>query len=197
MDYEKIEIMNIPIHSLRGQFHKNYHLFVSKEFREEIKNWKPNTSIRTPYFIWHYWLDDFYTYVIQISILGVESYIRGAVHFELGKRKRIKENYSYIVDPYSIPGEGGTVAKYYKLLPSLIGEEFSLERNQSLWTETKMFYKKIRNPLFHGNKFGHISYDTFIDLLNYIVDLYEWIDSWHNPEELSKGTKYFTKFIRT
>lgn len=194
MDYNKIELMNIPIHSLRNQFHKYYHYFISDEFENVVKSWKPNDSIFTPYLIWHYWIEDLYTYIVQTSILGVESYVKGAVHFELGKRNKIKENYKYFPNPYSIPGERGTVNKYYKLLPSLIGEEFSLEKNENLWKETKIFYEKIRNPLFHGNKFGRISYDSFIEILVFIVSLYEWIDSWHNPEELWKGTSYFTKF---
>lgn len=157
-------------------------------------NWKPNNPIFTPYLIWNYWIEDFYTYMIQTSILGVESYVKGAVHLELGKRNKIKENYKYFRNPYNIPGSGGTVNKYFNLLPSLIGEEFSLERNEILWNETRMFYNKIRNPIFHGNKFGSISYESFIEILCFIVSLYEWIDSWHNPEELIKGTGYFTKF---
>lgn len=197
MDFKKIELMNIPTHSLRAQFHRNYHFFISDDFKKELENWEPNKPIKTPYLSWYYFIDDLYTYIIQNSILGVESYIKGAVHFELGKRKKIKENYKYIANPYKIPIGKGTVEKYYKVLPSLIGKEFSLINNKILWEETKTFYKKIRNPLFHGNKFSHISYESFIEILNYIVDLYEWIDSWHNPEELSKEAKHFTKFNRT
>lgn len=193
MDFNDIKVMNIPTHNLRLQFLNNYRLLTSKEYDLLLSNWKPKQSIKTNYLTWYYWLDDFYTFIIQNSILGLESYIKGAAHFELGKRGKIIENIRFVKNPFLLKGENGTAAKYYKLLPSLVDMKFSLVNNYELWERTKIFYDKVRNPLFHGDKFDNLQYNSFKYLLEFLVEMYGWIDSWHNPEEIIKGSSYLTK----
>jgi hypothetical protein len=197
-NFKGIKICNVPTHNVRAQFFNHYHIVKSDEFRNEIKNWEPEKPIETPYISWYYWPDQFFTFLTQLSVIGLEAYANSAVHYELGMAGRMQENIQYIRNPFSIPGESGTAAKYYKLMPALFSNEISLpECNPQLWEDVKIFYKEIRNPLFHGAQLDTSNVDDLIKIFELIADIYQWIDSWHEPEKIIQGSSWFTNFDRT
>ena len=196
--FKSIKLSNIPSYNLREQFYNHYHLVKSDEFANEIVNWKTGRSLETNEFSWHSWPDQFFTLLTQMSLIGLESYVCTAVHFELGAIGRLDENIRFIKDPFSIPGDKGTAAKYYKLMPALYSKKITLPQcNPELWEELKTFYRDIRNPLFHGKQLDTSNPDDLILVFELLADVYEWIDSWHNPDQIISGSNWFTKLTRT
>jgi hypothetical protein len=197
-EFEGIKISNIPLGNLREQFYNHYHLVKSKEFESAVTNWGPGTSIDTQYLSWHYWPDQFFTYLTQTSILGVEAYVVGATYFALGNLGKLKENIEYLRDPFSIPGGGGTALKYYKALPGLVTDEIALPNvNSILWENVRRFYREIRNPLFHGNQLDTNNPADLTKIFELLADIYGWIDTWHDPNNIIEGSGWYTKLRRT
>jgi hypothetical protein len=121
--------------------------------------------------------------------MGLESYVIGATYFELGARGTLKDNLPYLRDPFSIPGDKGTAAKYYKLLPALAEESFSLPNSdEALWGEVKCFYKELRNPLFHGSQLDTQKQEDLVAVFELLASVYGWIDSWHDPNTIIPGS---------
>ena len=197
-EFKNIKISNVPTQNLREQFYNHYHMVKSDDFINEIKNWKSGEPIRTVYISWYYWPDQFFTFLTQLSIIGLESYVSSAVYHELGMDGRIVENMKYIKNPFSIPGEKGTANKYYKLMPALYSECITLPNcNPELWEELKVFYRSIRNPLFHGKQLDTSDPKDLINIFEFLADVYEWIDGWHNPDNIIPGSSWVTKLNRT
>jgi hypothetical protein len=197
-ELKNIKLSNIPSHNLREQFYNHYHLVKSDEFIDEIKNWQAGKAIKTIYISWYEWPDQFFTFLTQLSVIGLESYVSTAVYFELGRDGRLSENIKYIKDPFSIPGEKGTAAKLYKLMPALYSENITLPNyNPRLWEELKIFYKFIRNPLFHGKQLDTSNPEDLIEIFEFLADIYVWIDSWHSPDSIIPGSNWVTKLNRT
>ena len=195
--YKGISVSNIPTHNLREQFFNHYHMVKSQEFQEAISNWEPGKHIVTPYVAWFYWPDQFMTFLTQLSIVGLESYICAAAFHELGMRGRLKENIEYIRNPFSIPGEKGTASKYYNLMPTLIDESIPLSTyDSSLWGEVKAFYKEVRNPLFHGKQLERPTTRDLITIFELLASIYAWIDGWHDPNQIIPGSGWFTNLHR-
>ena len=176
-----LTLNNIPHINLRNEFARYYSAlkdddFVS-QFEGEIKH------IRTPYMVWYGMPDDLITLILQRVIMGLESYLPGAVYFELGYRGRLKENIKLIENPYKLGGNG-TVDNYYHRLPKLVEEKFSLKiANAHLWSQTRAFYTEVRNPIFHGNHITNRNAKVLRQVFNYLEQIYIWIDSWHNYEQ--------------
>jgi hypothetical protein len=164
-----------------------------------LKQWKPGDIIETEYITWHYWLDQFYTFIAQNIIVGVESYLPAAVQFELGARGQLNEEImSYIRDPFRIKKKGGTAKKYYVLLPEYLSPDITLDKyNPKLWNEVCLFYRTLRNPIFHGMQFDTQDSKYIIFVLELVADIYGWIDSWHNPDSMVPGNSWFTELDRT
>lgn len=194
---QNIKLSNIPSHNLRVRFYNHYHMVKSNDFAEGVRNWKSGRSIETDSLSWHSWPDELFTFLTQTSLIGLESYVSTAVYFELGAQQRLAENIDFIKDPFSIPGEKGTAAKYYRLMPGLYSESITLPNcNPELWLELKKFYKDIRNPLFHGKQLDTSDPDDLVKIFELLADVYEWIDGWHNPDALIPGSGWFTRLTR-
>ncbi len=197
-EFKGIKLSNIPLGNLREQFYNHYHLVKSKEFAEGITKWKSGTPINTPYLSWHYWPDQFFTYLSQMSIVGVEAYVVGAVYFTLGTMGKLKENINFLRDPFSIPGDRGTASKYYRLLPALAADEIALPNmNPNLWEDVRLFYREIRNPLFHGNQLDTSKPADLVAIFELLADIYGWVDTWHDPHKVIPGSGWYTKLQRT
>ncbi len=163
-----------------------------------MNKWRPGNGIKMPYMVWYSSPEELFTYLSQTSIIGVECYVTGAVYLALGRLGRLKKNIQYVKNPFSIPGKGGTAVKYYRLLPGLASEDITLPKaNPKLWADVRIFYSEFRNPLFHGVQFSSKDPKNIISVFEILADIYEWIDSWYNPDLIIKGSTWFTKFDRT
>jgi len=172
-----IVLNNIPHVNLRNEFARYYNVLNEKSFIDQFGGEiKP---IKTPYMIWYGMPNDLITLILQKVILGLESYLPGAVFFELGKVGRLKENIEKVRNPFCLKGRG-TVENYYHLLPCLVREEISLKNTDiSLFNKTKIFYKEIRNPIFHGCQIEDQNVLGLKKIFEYLAQIYGWIDSWH------------------
>jgi len=181
-----IKLNNIPLINLRSEFMSYYKLLSDPRFVEQFQ--KRPQPIRTPYFIWLDCPENLLTHFLQKAILGVESYLPGAVYYELGIIGSLKENIEYVRNPFAIRGARGTANLYYNALPSLVDKAFSLKRcDEDLWAHIDAFYKEIRNPIFHGMQLEIVQINETLELFKLIAKIYVWIDSWHSPEKVLPG----------
>lgn len=197
-----VPLCRFPLINLRTQFFRHYHLFKDKKFLESLRLSEPGTPIETPYITWYYWTDQFYTFIVQHAVIGVEAYLTGAVFHELGKRGELSpERLQWIRNPFKMKGarksKEGTATKYYALLPSLVSPEIALDKvNPALWEKVSLFYQELRNPLFHGWQIDSNDPVHVVKIFELLADVYGWIDSWHNPDDIIPGISGFTKLNR-
>lgn len=196
--FNSIKLVNV--HNHRSQFFNHYHMVKSESFARQIKDFREDRPIETPYLAWYYWPSELFTFLTQLSIIGQEAYVTSAVYEELGQRGTLSENVKYLRNPRSIPGARGmgTAGVNLNLLPALVSEEFSLKNvNIDCWNEAEIFHKEIRNPLFHGMQLDTQNVNELIVIFELIADVYEWVDSWHDPNDVIPGNDWFTKLDRT
>ena len=122
------------------------------------------------------------TLLLQRAILGIESYLPGAVYFQLGIRGKLDQTtVGRLRNPASLAGRK-MVEKYYRGLPALVDPGWSLqELNRPLWKATVRFYEEVRNPLMHGYEVDPKAVDGVYQAFEHLAQLYKWIDGWHNP----------------
>jgi len=132
--------------------------------------------------------DDFLTLILQRAILGIEAYLSGAVYVECGYRGTITQELgAKIHNPFRLKGRK-TVDNFYDKLPGLFDATASLKvANQKLWARNVDFYKYVRNPLFHGKQISNSSVPGIREAFDHLAQLYEWIDTWHSPENIMRG----------
>ena len=132
--------------------------------------------------------DTLLTILLQRAIAGIESYIPGAIMIEAGRRCCLEKGDSeFLKNPYKLGGRG-TVENYYHRLPSQLCKEFSLKLfDNALWHRNLEFYREIRNPIFHGKEIESKRVDGIFHSYIHIQDLYNWIDSWHDPNNIMSG----------
>lgn len=181
-----LELSNIPLINLRNEFNIFYIELCNKDFRSQFSGLvKP---IESRYLTWYGMPSDFLTLVLQRGILGVESYLSASVLAEAALRGILrKENASIFKNPFRLGGRS-TADNYYNRLPAVVDRKISLKIcNPGLWKTTIRFYSEIRNPLFHGNEIDRNNVEGVLCAYQFLADIYDWIDSWHPPENLIKG----------
>jgi len=178
---------NIPLINLRSEFNLYSSLFSKKEFRDQFKSTSYKV-ISLPNMDWGGSHNTLLTMLLQRAILGVESYIPGAIMIEAGRRGCLeKRDFEFLRNPYRLGGRG-TVENYYHRLPSELCKDFSLKVfNETLWRKNTEFYREVRNPLFHGKEIEGKCVDGVYQSYIHIQDLYNWIDSWHDPNNIIPG----------
>ena len=187
-----IKLNNIPIINLRNEFNTYYNQFTDEVFRSQFSNCRK--PIDTPYLTWHGIPETLLTIILQRSVLGIESYVVGAVYNVLGSLGQLNQNnIKYLRNPFSLKGSG-TADNFYNRLPSLASEKHRLKLYRSdLWNRTKKFYSEVRNPIFHGYELKTETIDCFPDIYRFLDNIYEWIDSWFNIEKLLPGAGVLAK----
>lgn len=181
-----LKLENIPLINLRNEFNNYHQLLQDKKFRAQFDG--PVRPIKTPYLRWYKMPNDLLTLILQRAILGVEAYIPGAVLIEMGHRGLLNRNkLIFIRNPFKLGGRS-TVDNYYHLLPGMLDEKCSLKvTNNSLWDQTKKFYTKIRNPIFHGYQVSNNDIDSVLRVFQHLAAIYDWIDVWHSPNNIIPG----------
>jgi len=177
-----VDLGNIPLIGLRFEYNAYFKLLQNGEFCQQFQGKvKP---IKTPYLVWLGMQDDFLTLIMQRAILGIESYLAGAVFIETGLLGTLGKD---SIDKAKNKCRS-MVENYYHELPSLVNNEASLKAfDNKLWSKNKHFYSEIRNPIFHGMQLSNVKIEKFIKLYAHIRDLYVWIDTWHDPENVVNG----------
>jgi len=179
---------NIPIINLRNEFARYYNALKDDRFLSQFGGGL-DRPIKTPYMIWYGMDDDLITIILQRAILGIESYLSGAVYFELGMKSQLKNNIHLLKNPFDLGGRG-TVENFYHRLPALVDEKNSLKSfSQDLFQKTVLFYKEVRNPVFHGHNISGGNIRGLRRVFDFLAEVYAWIDSWHNLSEIFSPKK--------
>jgi len=185
-----VVLNNIPLINLRNEFARYYTAFKDKGFLSQFGN-KWSQPIKTPYMLWYGMDDDLISIILQRVIVGIESYLPVAAYLGLILEGGTKDKIQKIRNPFDLGGRG-TVDNFYNRLPALIKKEYSLkESNLNLFNKTKVFYKEIRNPIFHGYNLSVTNVRDLGELFKHLAEIYSWIDSWFNLNEVfpsKKGT---------
>ncbi|MES9903812.1 MAG: hypothetical protein ABW168_14195 [Sedimenticola sp.] len=191
MTMEMPKLGNIPLYNLLDEFIIFEGLLISEDFKAQFKKGKP-MPINTPLLIWLGMQNDLLTLILQRTILGLESYVIGAVWTELGMAGKLtKENNKLVRNPFLIKRGAGTADSYYNQLPSLLPEAVSLKSSdEELWDEVSHFYKHVRNPLFHGQQLETDNPNDLIPMVEMVRNIYSWIDSWHQLEVKELKRRY-------
>jgi hypothetical protein len=173
-----VTFANLPIVNIRQEFEQHLALLQDSQFRGSLL--RMQGPIELPNLIWRGLPHDALTYLLQRAILGVESCVGAAVDYEIHTRQMMTPVISsYLSDPNSAPGPRGMAETLYNNLPSLVDPGHALKCvDESLWAGTKLFYKEVRNPLFHGYQLYHPSADDVLPLFELLADVYVWMDSW-------------------
>lgn len=167
--------------NLRAEFEEYLRLFKSEDFRQQLLNCS-NVPVSIPNITWRGLPNDLLTLMLQRSISGLESYLCAAVEYELQVRGKLTaELKERLENPFSFNSKAA-VALFEKM-PELIDPQLKLSRaNKGLYDAVESFYKKVRNPLFHGNqiKYSSENFDRVESAFQLIADVYDWIDSWYS-----------------
>ena len=176
-----LKLTNIPLLNLRMDFHNLFQTICSKKFYDQIND--NLTPIELPFMIWGGMPGHLMTFLLQQSLTGAESYICGAVFHECGIKGFLNEDtVKKIKNPFILGGRS-TANNYYNKLPSLVDPTLKLKKqNVILWDQVTLFYKKIRNPIFHGKEIQNHNIEGVYKSFVLIAEIYEWIDSWHSIE---------------
>lgn len=168
---------NVPIFNLRQEFTYYRNLFADPEFRSHLL--QQHGSVYSEYAAYAT-KQSFLTNVIQRCVSGLEAYIRFAAIHQAGWERRLsKEFFQKTKNPFTL-GARSIVANYYDRLPALVQPAYSLRiANPELYKLATRFYSEVRNPLFHGNEVHNDDEGQATSrVLNFIAQLYDWIDSW-------------------
>lgn len=178
-------LSNIPIVNLRQEFSYYQRSFADPSFRARLP--EERGSVFTDYAAFPT-KQALFTHVVQRAVLGVESYLPFAATTQAYCEGSLTEElFKKVRNPFALEGRG-TVAKYYDRLPSLVKPHYSLRlANPHLYQTTARFYRELRNPLFHGHEIQNDENGTAtLATLNFVGELYRWIDSWCPPSNIGK-----------
>ena len=181
-----LNFSNIPTMNLREEFNQTYTFVFSEKAEQALK--PPIEAIETPMFIWFGMPDDMFTLLLQRAILGVEAYLPFALKFKAAQIGcATEELFAKLNNPFSF-GDRKAVANIYHLMPAAVHSDLSLKRaDTALYERTKKFYSQVRNPLFHGCELQNTDVSTMRRVFDHVAKLYEWMDSWYDPELAVKG----------
>jgi hypothetical protein len=172
-----LAIANIPIINIQEEFRTHKALLADDEFRKKLLNMR--NPVETPYLIWKGLPKDLLTHFLQRAILGVEACVSAAAEWEATARGLFTVDLAQkMEDPFRLGGRG-TADALYNRLPTLLDQEYALERcDPRLWSTTKQFYREIRNPLFHGYQLYHPGAEQVSEAFALLDSIQAWIETW-------------------
>lgn len=176
----------IPILNLRLEVSNYLGLFSNTDFCKQFqKVKKQGEPISTVYEDWYGRDTVLISRILRTCIIDIESAVCSAVYLKasmLGQlTNRIKEVTN---NPFILPGKSGA-DRIYNGLPAQIDKKFSLNKmDLKLWKEVSEFYKKIRNPLFHGKEYDKIDICDVKKHLETIEKMFSWLDVWFDLDLL-------------
>lgn len=182
-----LRFTNIPLLNLREEFKATRDFIMSPDAEQCLKPGR--RQIAMPLFIWGGMPEDLMTLCLQRSILGVESYLRGAAfHTAAMLNVQDKNLLVKIRNPSRFEAKSFATNLYHRM-PAAIHEELSLKHfDQGLYERNSAFYATVRNPIFHGQLIQSPEIAGVRSAFMHVDDLYAWIDSWHDPKTLLPPT---------
>lgn len=174
---------NIPLWNLREEFDEMRAFVHSPEASQALRPGPHlKDGIHTTLMTWRGMTDDFMTLLLQRSILGVESYLPGALWYI---SNFIGVDTPELVAKLRVPSKFGAksiVSNTYHRMPAAVHEELSLKHlDQALYEVNIAFYSEIRNPIFHGKQLNAPPISGVRAAFDHIQRLFDWIDYWHEP----------------
>lgn len=175
---------NIPLINLREEFKATHEFVNSSDAEEYLKPGKQSSQIEIPLLTWVMAPEDFVTVMLQRSILGVEAYLPGALVWKSAALGKVSAELSAKLHKPTVFGSKLYAENVYHRMPAAVQEKLSLKHHdEALYVQTLAFYKKIRNPLFHGKQLSNPRIEALQATFTHIAKLYGWIDSWFDPRE--------------
>ncbi|HWQ94078.1 MAG TPA: hypothetical protein VN418_01045 [Gammaproteobacteria bacterium] len=177
---------NIPLINLRRDFNQTYSFVFHPDFARVFES--PIRPVELPLMVWKGMPDDLVTVLLQRAVLGVESYLPGALFHTAGHLGKVSsELFAKLRNPFSFGSKSAVVNIYHRMPAELHWELSLLHFDAELFEKTKLFYQHIRNPLFHGKQLSRPEVQSVRAAMDHLARLYEWIDHWFNPEHLIPG----------
>ena len=183
-------LRNPPLINVRTEFNTLLGLFRNLRFRDQFKGFQGKPiPIRTHYFTWHGRAGTLLSYLLRDSIVGLEASVSGAVQHLCGDSGPLTPAVRRaILDPFTLGTKGGTAGCVYNGLPSLVDRNFAMgNRAPELWSSVAAFYEIVRNPLFHSSELADDEVDRFLESLEVLWRIYEWLNGWYPIEKLMEG----------
>lgn len=177
-----IRLSGVPMLNLRLDFNDLLALFRSDRFRRQFLGHRGESiPIKTHYFTWHGRPEVLLTYLLRDAIVSIESAVGSAVFSEaLTRGVMTKDLLEATKNPFALPGRG-TANLVFNALPGLIDPEFALDqRDPEIWDKTCIFYREVRNPIFHAYEIADSNPDSVWQALEFIQQLFQWLNSWHD-----------------
>ncbi len=173
-----LTVSNVPIINIRQEFTFFQESLSDQRFILKLEQMRE--PIETPYFIWHDLPKNLLTYIVQRSILGVEACVNAAAVYQLTARRRFDLK---IAEKLNDPGRHlrgyGMADTLYNKVPSQVSPKLQLSvRDYELWKQVQEFYRKIRNPLFHGYQLDCPPVSGVREAMHMLGCVYGWMDSW-------------------
>jgi hypothetical protein len=188
--FSGLTLSNVPLINIRFDFNNLLGLFRNEVFRKQFRGFQGKTiPVKTHYFTWHGEPNVLLTHFLREAIVGLESAVSGAVYTEALHRS---EDSRHILEasrnPFGLKRYRGTAACVFVGLPELLDPEYSLKhRKPELWERVKTFYQEVRNPLFHAYEVASDDPDPVWQVLEFIWEIYQWLNEWHPIETLMSG----------
>lgn len=181
-----MQLSNTPLLNLRMEFNASLSMVRTPGFADAFC--PPMRAVSTRWMTWYGMPGPFLSLLVQRATLGLESYVPAMVFMLAGQRGMLSKE---ILDAIRTPARlgGGTAEACFNKLPGLISDAFPLRIvNPALWERTRVFYREVRNPLFHGYEIsGENGPRAVTNAIEHLALLYGWIDSWSDIEQVWPG----------
>jgi hypothetical protein len=173
-----LKVSNLPPVNVRSEFESYLALLADDAFLLKLRYVRE--PIELPLFTWRDLPKNLLTFMLQRSILGVESCVGAAVEYRLALVGRFDDEIAVkLNDPFKLPGLRGTAETFYNNMPALINPKLQLRVKQpDLWIVVSQFYKEVRNNLFHGYQLQQPHPANVLAAMKMLESVYVWMDLW-------------------
>lgn len=176
-----LNTVNLPIWNIRAEFDGHLAMLTDEGFLRQLHPLGQEVRLPNCTFHAHCLPRNVLTYILQRSILSVESCVSAAVTNRLAAIGKLDDAMVAKLDgPFNLPPKGGGTAHvFYNKLPSQVGSELALQAMYpELWETVKQFYRDVRNRLFHGYQLESGSVNGVLEAHRMLVKVYAWMDEW-------------------
>jgi hypothetical protein len=178
-----LTVGNIPTMNLRGQYAHDREIVFAEGLAENLHAWKFGKGNVT---ITYADPDSYFTMLLRTTIVGIECTLQALAIEELAFSKRLTEEVQRAIHGPSRLSRSMADA-YYNRMPEFVSANAPLKvHSGQLWDTVKQFYREIRNPLFHGSQLTDIKAESLRSAFQMFDEVFEWIDSWTDPNRLRK-----------
>jgi len=123
------------------------------------------------------------TLILQQAVVGVESWMHGAVFTELGKRGMINDQIIKWLRSPSLLGGKSMASSIYNKMPGLISDKHPMTiSDHKLYLKVLAFYREVRNPIMHGYEVDSKTFDGVLSCFDLLYEIHRWTDTWFSLE---------------